>query len=50
MNKLFESICLFFAGIVGAAAIAFVFIVQCVLAVIPVAIGIYVILWVLGKV
>ena len=50
MNKLFENICLFFAGIVGAAAIAIVFIIQCVLAVIPVAIGVYVILWALGKV
>lgn len=50
MNKIFEGIATVCAGIAAAAVIIGVLIIQCVLAVIPVAIGIYVILWFLGKV
>ena len=50
MNKIFENIALFFAAITAAMAILFVFLLQCVLAVLPVAIGAYIILWFLGKV
>ena len=50
VNKIFENIALFFAAITAAMAILFVFLLQCVLAVLPVAIGAYIILWFLGKV